>query len=143
MSPYHEYVIYITESNFWFFGYFSESLFLKMLHEDVYNYKRNKRAHCCSWSLFNGCYRKNKWLLSSISEKRSEETSCEVFIMFNVSFIETCVKRNSTLKLINRSVGRSWIFWIFCMKSSRNIDTPRMDLDEKNLRNVIKLLYYL
>ena len=34
--------------------------------------------------------------------------------MFNVSFIGTCVKRDSTSKFTSRSVGRSWIFWIFC-----------------------------
>ena len=48
----------------------------------------------------------------STSGKRLEGTSCEAFIMFNVSFIGTCVKRDSTLKL-TRSVGRSRIFWIF------------------------------
>jgi len=37
--------------------------------------------------------------------------------MFNVSFIGTCMKRDSTLKLTSRSVGRNRIFWIFCMKS--------------------------
>ena len=36
--------------------------------------------------------------------------------MFNVSFIGTYVKRNSTLKL-TRSVGRNQIFWIFFIKS--------------------------
>jgi len=35
VSPYHECVVYITEPNFWFFEYFSEGLFLKMLYEDV------------------------------------------------------------------------------------------------------------
>ena len=40
----------------------------------------------------------------SISGIRSEGTSCEVFIMFNVSFIGTCVKRDSMLKLISRFV---------------------------------------
>jgi len=34
-----------------------------------------------------------------------------------VSFIGTYVKRDSTSKLISRSVGHSRIFWIFCMKS--------------------------
>ena len=52
----------------------------------------------------------------SISGMRSEGNSCEAFIMFNVSFIGTCVKRDSTSKFTSRSVGRSWIFWIFCMK---------------------------
>jgi len=37
--------------------------------------------------------------------------------MFNVSFIGTCVKRDSTSKLTSKSVGRSRIFWIFHMKS--------------------------
>ena len=37
--------------------------------------------------------------------------------MFNVSFIGTCMKRDSTLKLTSRSVGCNRIFWIFCMKS--------------------------
>ena len=50
----------------------------------------------------------------SISGMSSEGTSCETFIMFNMSFIGICVKRNSTLKLSSRSVGRSRIF---CMKS--------------------------
>ena len=49
----------------------------------------------------------------SISGMMSEGTLCEVFIMFNVSFIGTCVKRDSTSKLTSRSVGRSRIFWIF------------------------------
>jgi len=47
---------------------------------------------------------------------RSEGTSCETFIIFNVSFIGTCVKRDSTSKFTSNSVGRR-IFWIFCMKS--------------------------
>ena len=38
-------------------------------------------------------------------------------IMFIMFFIGTCVKRNSTSKLTSKSVGRSRIFWIFCMKS--------------------------
>jgi len=37
--------------------------------------------------------------------------------MFNVYFIGTCLKRDSTSKLTSRSVGHSQIFWIFCMKS--------------------------
>jgi len=41
---------------------------------------------------------------------RSEGTLCEVFIMFNVSFIATCVKKDSTSKLTSRSVGRSRSF---------------------------------
>jgi len=45
----------------------------------------------------------------SISRMRLEGTSCEAFIMFNVSFIGTCVKSDST-KLISRSVGHSRIF---------------------------------
>jgi len=45
---------------------------------------------------------------------RSEGILCEAFIM---SFIGTCVKRDSMLKLTSRSVGCSRIFWIFCMKS--------------------------
>jgi len=53
----------------------------------------------------------------SISGMMSEGTLCEVFIMFNVSFIGTCVKRDSTSKLTSRSVGRSRIFWIFFIKS--------------------------
>jgi len=48
---------------------------------------------------------------------RSEETSCKAFIIFNVSFIGICVKRDSTSKLTSNSVGRSRIFLIFCMKS--------------------------
>ena len=48
VSPYHECVVYITESNFWFFECFSKDLFLKMLHEDVSDYRRNRRAHCRS-----------------------------------------------------------------------------------------------
>ena len=52
----------------------------------------------------------------SISGMMSEGTLCEVFIMFNVSFIGTCVKRDSTSKLTSRSVGRSRIFWIFFIK---------------------------
>ena len=36
---------------------------------------------------------------------KSEETSCEAFIMFNVSLIGTCVKRDSTSKLTSRCVG--------------------------------------
>jgi len=44
---------------------------------------------------------------------KSEGTSCEAFIMFNVSFIETCVKRDSTSKLRSRSVSRNRFF---CMK---------------------------
>jgi len=46
MFPYHECVVYITEPNFWFFKYFSEGLFLKMLYEDVGAYRKNRRAHC-------------------------------------------------------------------------------------------------
>ena len=46
----------------------------------------------------------------SISGMRSEETSCEAFIMINVSFIGTCVKRDSISKLTSKSVGRSQIF---------------------------------
>ena len=46
----------------------------------------------------------------SISGMKSEGTSCEAFIMFNVSFIGTCMKRGSTSKLTSRSVGRSLIF---------------------------------
>ena len=46
-----------------------------------------------------------------------EEASCEAFIMFNVSFIGTWMKRDSTLKLTSKSVERNRIFWIFCMKS--------------------------
>ena len=57
----------------------------------------------------------------SISGMRSEGTSCEAFIMFNVSFIGTCVKRDSTSKLTSRSVRRRRIFLIiigfFCIKS--------------------------
>jgi len=52
----------------------------------------------------------------SISGMKSEGTSCEAFIMFNVSFIGICVKRNSTSKYTSRSVGHIRIFWIFCMK---------------------------
>jgi len=48
---------------------------------------------------------------------RSEGTSCEVFIMFNVFFIGICMKKDNTSKLTSKSVGRSRIFWIFCMKS--------------------------
>ena len=36
--------------------------------------------------------------------------------MFNVTFIGTCVKRDSTSKLTSRSVEHSRISWIFCMK---------------------------
>ena len=46
----------------------------------------------------------------SISGMRSEGTLCEAFIMFNVSFIGTCVKRDSTSKLTNKSVGHNRIF---------------------------------
>ena len=53
----------------------------------------------------------------SISGMRSEETFCEVFIMLIVSFIGTCVNRDSTSKLTSRSVGCSRIFWILYMKS--------------------------
>ena len=55
----------------------------------------------------------------SISGMKSEETSCEAFIIFNVSFIGICVKRDSTSKLTSRSERRSRIFLngIFCMKS--------------------------
>ena len=53
----------------------------------------------------------------SISGMKSERTSCEVFIIFNESFIGTCVKRDSTSKLTSRSTGHSRIFWIFYMKS--------------------------
>ena len=44
-----------------------------------------------------------------ISGMKSEDevTSYKAFIMFNVSFIGTCVKRDSTSKLTSRSVGRS------------------------------------
>jgi len=45
VSPYHECVVYITEPNFWFFEYFSEGLFLKMLYEDVSKYRKNRRVH--------------------------------------------------------------------------------------------------
>jgi len=48
-----------------------------------------------------------------ISRMRSEETSCEVFIMFNVSFIGTCLKRDPTSKLTSKFVECSRIFWIF------------------------------
>jgi len=48
---------------------------------------------------------------------RSKGTSYEAFIMFNVSFIGTCMKKDSMSKLTSRFVGRSRIFWIFCMKS--------------------------
>lgn len=37
--------------------------------------------------------------------------------MLIVSFIGTCVNRDSTSKLTSRSVGCSRIFWILCMKS--------------------------
>jgi len=37
--------------------------------------------------------------------------------MFTVSFIGTCVKRDSTSKLTSRSVGRSWIFCLDLLKS--------------------------
>ena len=46
----------------------------------------------------------------SISGMRSEGTLCETFIMFNVSFIGTCVKRDSTSKFTSRSVRRSRVF---------------------------------
>ena len=46
----------------------------------------------------------------SISGMRSDGTSCLM------SFIRTCVKRDST-KLTSRFVERSRIFWIFYMKS--------------------------
>jgi len=46
-----------------------------------------------------GCYR-SKWLLSSaLLGMKSEGTSCETFIMFNVSFIRTYMKRDSRQKL--------------------------------------------
>ena len=48
---------------------------------------------------------------------RSKGTSYEAFIMFNVSFIGTCMKKDSMSKLTSRFVGRSRIFWIFYMKS--------------------------
>ena len=48
---------------------------------------------------------------------KSKGTSYEAFIMFNVSFIGICVKRDSTSKLTSRSVGRNRIFWTFYMKS--------------------------
>jgi len=41
-------VSFIKEPNFWFFEYFFEGLFLKMLYEDVGDYRRNRRAHCYS-----------------------------------------------------------------------------------------------
>jgi len=41
VSLYHECVVYIMEPNFWFFKGFSEGLFLKMLHEDVGDYRRD------------------------------------------------------------------------------------------------------
>ena len=53
----------------------------------------------------------------SISGMRLEGTLCEAFIMFNVSFIGTCVKRDAMLKLTNRSVRRSRTSWIFSIKS--------------------------
>ena len=37
-------------------------------------------------------------------------------LLFNVSFIGTCMKKDSTSKLTSRSVERSRIFLIFCMK---------------------------
>ena len=44
-----------------------------------------------------------------ISGMKSEDevTSYKAFIMFNVSFIGTCVKRDYTSKLTSRSVGRN------------------------------------
>ena len=68
-----------------------------------------------------GYCKRSKWLLSSALLARSEGTSCEAFIMFNVSFIinvffiinvsfGTCVKRDSMSKLTSRSVGYSQIF---------------------------------
>ena len=56
---------------------------------------------------------------------RLEGTSYEAFIMF-MSFIGSCVKRDSTSKFTNRSVERSRIFWIFCTKS---IELVRCDSD--------------
>jgi len=53
----------------------------------------------------------------SIKGMRLGETSCEDVIMSSVSLIGTCVKRDSTSKLTNMSVGCNRIFWIFCMKS--------------------------
>jgi len=43
MSPYHECIVYITESNFCFFECFFKGLFLKMLHEDVDDCRRNRK----------------------------------------------------------------------------------------------------
>ena len=53
----------------------------------------------------------------SISEMRSERASYNAFIIFNVSFIGTYVKRNSTSKYTSKFVGCSRIFFIFCIKS--------------------------
>jgi len=65
-----------------------------------------------------GCYRRNKWLLNNALLAESGRRGLhETFIMFNVSFIGTCVKRDSTSKFTSRSVRRSQIFRIFCMKS--------------------------
>ena len=57
----------------------------------------------------------------SISGMKSEGTSCEAFIMFNMSFIGACVKRDSTSKFTSRSMDRSRIFWIFCIKSIESV----------------------
>jgi len=43
---------------------------------------------------------------------KSEGTSCEAFIMFNVTFTGTCMNRDPTSKLTSRSVGRSRIFYM-------------------------------
>jgi len=47
----------------------------------------------------------------------SEGTSCDAFIMFNVSFIE----KGFYSKFTSRFVKRNRIFWIFCMKSVESV----------------------
>jgi len=51
-SPNHECDIYVTGPDFRFFWRFLEDFFLKMLHEDVCNYRRNGKTYSCPRSLF-------------------------------------------------------------------------------------------
>jgi len=88
-----------------------------MLHENIGDYKRNSPMPLLKFVHKIDCYSRSKiFKQCSISGMRSEETSCEPLLCL-IFFIGTCVKRDTTSKLRSRSMGRSRIFCIFCMKS--------------------------
>jgi len=89
---------------------FSEGLFLKMLHEDVSDYRRNRRAHCRSWSLF--IKRDKLWWGVYGADYRSEgECSVYVFLVVRIVLVEEDLQ---ILMLI-------WFYWECCFFPQQSI----------------------